>query len=109
MVVEEKYPENSLKTKKGARLLTYVVASSSSRKVPYEKMYTGRRPCISERGARVMGPNAKPRMYMLNPSVATCGETSMSLAKSPATGEKLVHISNSMLRHGGYDTPMHPN
>ena len=66
-----------------------MVASNNIRKVPYAKMYTGRRPKYSERGASDIGPKASPRIYMLNPSVATCGGTSISLAKSPATGEKL--------------------
>ena len=62
MVTEAKYPEKSRSNRKVTRSSTKVVARSSKRKIPYEKTYTGRRPKYSERGAKLIGPNARPRI-----------------------------------------------
>jgi len=39
-------------------------------KTVHDKIYTGRRPRTSDKGAQTSGPNAKPKTYVVTPNVA---------------------------------------
>ena len=75
MVTEAEYTDKILRTKKPPRFCTRAVPTKNRIKDPYETKYIGLLPKYSDSGAKVIGPNASPRTYKLNPSVLTSALT----------------------------------
>jgi hypothetical protein len=67
-------PAKSLHTKKLPKLLESPAPRVNSMNIGADTRYTGLRPNLSDNGAEMTGPKARPSVYKVSPRIATVRE-----------------------------------